>query len=195
MRAISMGLAAAVFLAPSAGAGIVTFEPPATRIHQGDPGNAALTVDVCVMSETGGFDALDMLIGSEVVALVGFRFSEPFIDATMFRAVSGDVGGSIYPHTMYAGGFGLPTIATNAPILVGTLVFDATELTSRVHTLVVDSGRDDARSALTLLGVHEPLEGAFSLYVVSPEPASLTLVGLGVLGLFRVRGRQCHSNP
>lgn len=174
-----------VFGASSAFAGVVTFSPNVIQI---DPTiSTTAIVDVSVQAGAIGLmQTVDMAIGSDNVMITGFTYDPGFITATAFRTTPNfTFAQAIYDSSVTVGGFF--TNAVNG-ILVGRVAIDAAGLAPGDYTIGVSSVTDNGISALGAPDGEtiEQLLGSVRVGLV-PEPATLSLLGLGVLALVRRR--------
>ncbi len=178
---------------PSASAlgGIVTFEPQKMTLCVQDPGCTAEpqsgTIDVFVAPEKlGQFESADIVIGSDDVSFPNWAFSQDFMDWSFFDSSTRQAFG-VYQDEWAVGGFGPPI----ASIFVGTITVGNKNKAGEVlpdgsYSVLVDSARDGGISSLALGLDSEPLLGLATVNLI-PEPAVLTLLGLGAVGLLRRR--------
>jgi len=177
----------AVVVTSSAYGGVVTFSPAEVTIDLPVLTTGALDVGVH-QGALGPIQTVDLYIGSSSVNLTGFTFDPAFVSATAFR--SGpllDTLQPIYSQSLYIGGFLNAPVASFDPI--GRMTIDAAGLPVGDYVLGVNSVTDQQRSAFGMPDgetIDNSLIGSAIVHVV-PEPATLSLLGLGLLGFLRRR--------
>jgi hypothetical protein len=166
----------------SAPAGPVTFDPPVREV---DPAvETRTTFDVVlergdVLTE---FTAVGLVIGSDDLEVFDWEYAIK-LDVICEPACYGPVG--IYPSDIVVDLFGL--FGHELPVLFGRVFVDASQLPVGTYTLMVDPVRDGGISViLDPAGNLEPLFGVGTVNVI-PEPATLFLCGVGLLGLLSHR--------
>ena len=170
------------FAASSALAGTVMFDPPKQEVG---PGGGSSTFNVWVeQSDLGSFNSVDMIIGSVDLDVVAWEFDPGFIDKTLFTSASIPASPPVYPSDAQVGGFAVDPIVP--PNLIGWVTVESFGLPLGSYDVMVDSDFDGGRSKLALGVDTEPLFGSGTVNVV-PEPAALSLLGLGALALLRRR--------
>lgn len=146
-------------------------------------------------------DGLDVLVGStDDLSFVNFVFSDAVFAASLcnLAGLDGNCAQSAGPGDVYPNGdFKFGFTAITGPVLlgaggfeVGSLFVDASALVSDLgdHSLIVN-GDFDGRQSSAALG--SPLEALFggATVTITPEPATMTLLGLASLALIRRRKR------
>lgn len=166
----------------SALAGTISFTPDEVTIDPAvDP--TVFTLDLTIGSSSlAAFDAIDLFMGSDDLTITGFK---PWCDwGCFFDHSSPDT-------SVYASGWKYEYFGNLRPaegFWLGWLTVDAGGLPEGTYSVMVDADRDGFRSTLTGGGVSEPLYGLATVHVV-PEPATVTLLGLGAFAVMRRRWR------
>jgi len=174
------GVCAMTALAVSAApGGTVSFDPPVREV---DPSISTVTTfEVGIGASTvGSFDAIDMIIGSDELALTDWEpnYPCPF-------GIPCWQSDDAYPSAIKFGFFGPSNPA--AGFQLGTLTVDAAGLPVGTYTVHVDAARDGGRSLISGGGESEPLYGVGTVQVI-PDPATAVLLGLAVLVIGCRRG-------
>lgn len=157
-------------------AGTVRFEPAVVQI---DPSNSTTTTTLKVYVDSSdtlvSFDAVDMLIGSNDLAVGEFAFDPTFDAATVLRTTTPQGSGSPYASGRSVGGLALTSLT--APLLVGTLTIDAAGLSNGTYTVMVDANADGGRSTLASSSTLVDLFGNATINVVGSTVPPGTSVG------------------
>ena len=172
-----LGLAALTLAASTAAAGNVTFDPQAVDLIPGDQVSLDVTLEA---TEMASFDALMAVFQTEYLTIDGFTIDSALIDTAVFPPFVEPVPGG----GLSIGAFLPDSVQTQ---FIGSLQITVPEtIPFGYYRVFVDSGLDNL-SELTLGAGSEGLVGEAVLFVVIPEPATVTLLGLGALCLFRRR--------
>ncbi len=172
---------AAVFMCSSAFGGTVAFDPVRVEIDPLVSTIGTFDVSVATADQVTSFTSVDIIMGSnDGLALTDFVLDPTFATLFLFNAVDIPANPTVYASDIKAGGFGIA--GQSAPILVGTLTFDAAGLDPGDYTIMVDSDVDGGR---TKIGLATATEGLFGSAVVTviPEPATISLLAFGALAL------------
>jgi len=181
MKKVAASLLMVVFVSSSAWAGTVQFTSANPTIDLAAPG--PVSFDVALHGAGGrGFDAVDMVIGSDL-PIQGWVFSPATLSSfssTLFLPEGGVFDNDIFVNATNA-------TAVGSGIVFGTVTLNPPATMSIGQTFDVFVNNDiDTFSGLTLGGAGDPLNGS-ALVTVVPEPATLSLLGLGLLGFLRRR--------
>ena len=127
-------------------------------------------------SDLGSFGAVDVIVGSNDLAITGWEWA-PFT-----RFLEGSAADtSVFASGWKYGYFAAPPSAP--PFLLGTLSGDAAGLALGDYFVDIDSS---TRTTLALANDTEGITGQAIVHIV-PEPATLSLLALGAIGLISRR--------
>jgi hypothetical protein len=133
----------------------------------------------------GAFDEADILIGSPDLSITDFVYDPVWVSRMDSRLPAPTYGIGRFTYDVYVGGKTTDPVGTTT-IDLGTVTVDATGLAEGTYDVMVDSDLDSLFSLLWFDGQFERLKGIGSVVVI-PEPATIALLGLAVLGLRRRR--------
>lgn len=179
MKKIAAVLLVVGFTSASAFGGIVSFTQ--TSADPDINGVTTATFDVMLDSTTfadGVISAISMDLGSNDGLDVSFALGAALSGWVPAPAVSDS--NAVYADGVFIDGFTLLG-PTAVPVLLGVMTVDAAGLAGGMYGFEV-SGQFGG----TTPGARDPIEGAGMVNVI-PEPASLSLLALGALGLIRRR--------
>lgn len=122
------------------------------------PPGTDVTFDVLIRADDpGGFDAADIIIGSNGAAGITFSYSSEWIAA--FDNVTTPVTGmSFYANDVFAGANGTQPVV--GEILLGTITLSTNGMAEGDFDVRIDPVIDDGVSRVTLTGTMEPLFGS-----------------------------------
>ena len=170
------------FVAPD-GPGF-TRGPNSLTVNRGvvQPG-AVNDIMLSINPDFAAYDAAVIFFGSNTVPFTDFDFVPEFTTAlpTTLEGPFVNPGFDVYrPSEVYGAAAVSPGQVTLDVLQVGLLDIDLTGLVDGTYTVVFDSVVDGGLSGVGNRGVLEPLMGTFTVTIV-PEPATLSLIGLGLL--------------
>ncbi len=155
------------------------------------PADVNMDVTLSMNNGTDLFDFADIIIGSNDVTLGAFTYASPNPFGSNGPITRDPM--AVYASELWVGGTDSnipPVVGPRA--LLGTLTINAADIQGTgtpvggTLTVMVDPAQDFGISAIGGGGNNEALSGIGTITVV-PEPAMLTLMGLGALGLIRRR--------
>lgn len=163
--------------------GMVGFDPSDTMIDRNVAPPGVFTVDVSIdATSLDTYNSVDVVFGSDDgLTIMDFTFNTPGV-TRFFETLIPD---STYASAIKIGYFGSNTDTPSSQLL-GTLTVDATGLADGVYNIVVNAETDGGASKLTFSTDVDLLFGGATVNI-TPEPMTLSLLGLGALALLRRR--------
>ncbi len=131
------------------------------------PPGTDVTFDVLIRADDpGGFDAADIIIGSNGAVGMTFSYSSEWMAA--FDNVTPPVTGmSFYAHDVFVGANGTAPVVND--ILLGTITLSTNGMAEGDYDVRIDPVIDDGVSRVTLAGTMEPLLGSAQFTVACAE--------------------------
>lgn len=183
MRRWTLGpLVAALVGSPTWG-GTVTFSP-----NLQTPGLDEVVRMTLTLQATGAvtdISAADVVIGSHQLLPFTFTYSDEWLAAMANVAIPISVG--FYPGEDLLVGGSHPAVGVGRSIELGTITVQTTGLAADLYMIEVDTNIDGISGIFRGLPgqdfVSEPLRGQGTFAVGVPEPASLGLLGVAMVGV------------
>ncbi len=174
-----------MFAAHAAG-GVVSFNPNVQSVEVNAPD---MTVAFHVVIESAAASQISVAVlwmGSDDLQMVDFTLHPDFTNAFMLT-VADPLTSQYYNSDLRVQGAAFYNPPANLSLAVGTLTVDAAGLGSGTYQVMVDSDIDGDHSFVE--DETRETEGLWGIGTVevTPEPASLALLALGVLAFFRRR--------
>ena len=182
MRIIAASLLVCALTTSATHAGTVIFEPPELTLHPGDGGSFDVSV---ATDEMTAFDAISAIFAIDGgLRIDGFAIDPDFESLIPFQPfVEPWVFGPPRPDGIWIGAF-LGEPHPGGPVATVDIVVEEYAPVGDYRIFV--DGELDGLSELALGAASEHLFGQAIVHVV-PEPATVTLMGLGALCLLRRR--------
>jgi hypothetical protein len=178
---MTIAAVALMFAGTAFGVGTVTF----TDVQNGVTAGTPVILNVTVSSTNpNGFDSLDLFLGWAQSKDVSFAFSSAFTTAMSGGSVFGpSYGNGVYTKDVYVGGAN-DNGSVGQSLLIGQLTLQTTGLADGTYPVLANG----ANSMLHLAGADELVnDGQGLARIITPEPASLMLLGLGAAATLRRR--------
>lgn len=170
-------------ISSSALGGMVGFDPSDTMIDRNVAPPGVFTVDVSIAATSlATYSSADVVFGSDDgLTIMDFTWNTPGV-TRFFDSIAADPA---YASAIKIGYFGTESPSPSSQLL-GTLTVDATGLADGEYNIVVNAENDGGASKVTS-GTDVDLLFGGATVNITPEPMTLSLLGLGALALLRRR--------
>lgn len=165
-----MFMVTCIFGATAAGE-TIRFDPTSQSLESGAT-ITTLTFDLYLesTSSTTTFNSIDLLIGSNTVAVTSFTFDANFLSLLDFSSNARADQMASYNSAILAGGFS--ATGQNRSVLIGTVTVDAANLNVGSYNVAVSADTDVGISNVALGDVSEPLNGSATITLFNPTTAA-----------------------